>query len=118
MALPPPALPGSGSTVGGAASRPLSPVPPSSRTAPSVLARERLVPARGAFVVIGAIALHEHHEQRDHQADDADDHQDQPHGLELDPGNARVDRVTQNRARGDQEKRHSDSHWAELYPQI
>ena len=100
--VPPPALPGSGSTVGGAMfalsarSRPKLPLGvPLSRDgtcrvgAPGDLAGG--LANRRAFPYLLAagrrlVALEQHHRDGDHEAHDPDDHEDQADGLELDPG--------------------------------
>src|SRR5215211_2046780 len=114
MTLPPPALPGSGSTVGGAAATLSARCARAPVFAPD--GTPLVAPGGTGVVVVHDVPAREQHEQRDDQADDADDHQDQAHRLQLDTRDRDGDRVAQDRAQGDQEDGHSETHSGELYP--
>jgi len=66
--------------------------------------------------VATAVAPHAQVQQRDEQPDDADDHQDDAHRLELDAFDRVGHGVLEDRADGDEEERHPDGHARPGYP--
>src|SRR5215212_6519915 len=66
----------------------------------------------------GAAAHGGHEEQRDQQTDDADDHQDQPDGRDLEARDVRVDGEVEDRADRDQEEGGSDAHGVIVSPAV
>ncbi len=61
-------------------------------------------PDARAAAARSAISRLEVEEERDREADHADDHQDRPDDLDVDPGQVGGDREVQDRADGDQEQ--------------